>query len=157
MTLLLSTTLNSYDWILRTHPHVSVAYYSRGVAYDEKSDVDRAIEDYTLALEYNSNFADAYHNRGYAYYKKSEFTRATEDYNRAIQLKPDNVLYYNNRSMALLHLHEWEKAKEDLTIAKNMGENIITLFHFWYLFFKPTWFQRSTSNFRWIREDIRAK
>ena len=28
---------------------------------------------------------------------------------------------------------------------------------FWYLFFKPTWFQRSTSNFRWIREDIRAK
>ena len=28
---------------------------------------------------------------------------------------------------------------------------------FWYLFFKPTWFQRSTSNFRWIREDICAK
>ena len=28
---------------------------------------------------------------------------------------------------------------------------------FWYLFSKPTWFQRSTSNFRWIREDIRAK
>ena len=31
--------------------------------------------------------------------------------------------------MALLYLHEWEKAKADLTIARNMGENIITLFH----------------------------
>ena len=129
----LDDAIEYYTEFIRLDPadtsNVSVAYYSRGVAYDEKSDVDRAIEDYTLALEYNSNFADAYHNRGYAYYKKSEFTRATEDYNRAIQLKPDNVLYYNNRSMALLHLHEWEKAKEDLTIAKNMGENIITLFH----------------------------
>ena len=31
--------------------------------------------------------------------------------------------------MILLHLKKWEKAKEDLTIAKNMGENIIVLFH----------------------------
>ena len=108
---------------------VSIAYYSRGVAYGEKGEVDRAIEDYTLALEFNSNFADAYHNRGYAHYGRGEFALATGDYNRAIQLKPENVLYYKNRSMALLHLHEWEKAKEDLTIARNMGENIITLFH----------------------------
>ena len=32
-------------------------------------------------------------------------------------------------AMILLHLKKWEKAKEDLTIAKNMGENIIVLFH----------------------------
>ena len=31
--------------------------------------------------------------------------------------------------MALLHLQDWEKVKADLTIARNMGENIITLFH----------------------------
>ena len=108
---------------------VSIAYYSRGVAYGEKGEVDRAIEDYTLALEFNSNFADAYHNRGYAHYGRGEFALATGDYNRAIQLKPENVLYYKNRSMALLHLQDWEKAKEDMTNARNMGENIIALFH----------------------------
>ena len=129
----LDDAIEYYTEVIRLDPTdtstVSVAHYSRGVAYSEKGEVDRAIEDYTLALEFNSNFADAYHNRGYAYYEKGEFARATEDYNRAIQLKPDNVLYYKNRSMALLYLHEWEKAKADLTIARNMGENIITLFH----------------------------
>ncbi len=47
---------------------------------------------------------------------------------QAIQLKSDNVLYYNNRGMALLALQEWEKAKSDLTIAKNMGTDIIASF-----------------------------
>ena len=107
---------------------VSVAHFNRGVAYDEKGEVDSAIEDYTLALKSNSKFADAYHNLGYAYYKKGDYTRATENYNQAIQLKPENVLYYKNRIMALLHLHEWEKAKVDMTDIRNMGENIIALF-----------------------------
>ncbi len=107
---------------------VSVAYFNRGVVYGEKGEVDRAIEDYTLALKFNDNFADAYHNRGYVYYQKGRYDHATEDYNRAIQLKKDNVLYYKNRSMALLHLKEWEKAKEDMAIARNMGENITKLF-----------------------------
>ena len=45
----------------------------------------------------------------------------------------------------------------------NISQITLTLYSallisdFWYLFSKPTWFQRSTSNFRWIREDIRAK
>ncbi len=47
----------------------------------------------------------------------------------AIQIKSDNVLFYNNRSMALLQAQEWEKARSDLTIARNMGVDIITLFH----------------------------
>lgn len=100
---------------------VSVAHFNRGVVYGEKGEVDRAIEDYTRALEFNDNFADAYHNRGYAYYQKSEFDHAIEDYNQAIQLKKDNVLYYKNRSMSLLHLKEWEKVKEDMTIARIWG------------------------------------
>ena len=129
----LDDAIEYYTEFIRLEPTdtstVSIAYYSRGVAYSEKGEVDRAIEDYNLTLEFNNNFADAYHNRGYAHYGRGEFARATEDYNRAIQLKPDNVLYYKNRSMTLLYLHEWEKAKADLTIARNMGENIITLFH----------------------------
>ena len=39
----------------------------------------------------------------------------------------------------------------------NILYSALLISDFWYLFFKPTWFQRSTSNFRWIREDIRAK
>ena len=121
-----------YTEVIRLEPTdistVSTAHYNRGVAYKEKGEIDRAIEDYDKAIQRTPDFADVYNNRGYAYYEKGEFARAVEDYNKAIQCKQDVVLFYNNRSMALLYLQEWEKAKSDLTIVKNMGEDIIALF-----------------------------
>ena len=107
---------------------VSMAYYNRANAYVEKNEEDLAIKDYTKNIELDPNSANAYHNRGYAYRKKRDNKRAVEDYNQAIQIKPDNVLFYNNRSIVLLALQEWEKAKLDLTIARNMGVDIIVLF-----------------------------
>ena len=121
-----------YTEVIRLDPTdpfiVSIAYYSRGLAYAEKGEVDSAIENYNESIQLNPSFAAAYNNRGYAYHKKGEIDRAIEDYDRAIQIKSDNVLFYNNRAIALLHLQEWEKAKSDLTIARNMGVDIIALF-----------------------------
>ena len=121
-----------YTEVIRLAPTdisvVSLAHYSRGIAYGEKGEIDPAIEDYNKTIQLNPNFADVYNNRGYAYREKGEFELAVEDYNQAIQLKPDNVLFYNNRSIALLYLREWEKAKSDLTIVRNMGVDIIALF-----------------------------
>jgi len=121
-----------YTEVIRLEPTdisvVSLAHYSRGVAYGEKGEIDLAIDDYNKTIQLTPDFAEVYNNRGYAYREKDEFERAVEDYNQAIQLKPDSVLFYNNRSIALLHLQEWEKAKSDFTIAKNMGVDIIALF-----------------------------
>ena len=121
-----------YTEVIRLDPPdpstVSVAHYNRGVAYSEKGEVERAIEDYDQTIRLNPNSAGAYNNRGYAYRQKGEVERAIKDYDRAIQIKPDNVLFYNNRGIALLHQQEWEKAKSGLMIARNMGVNIIGLF-----------------------------
>ena len=108
---------------------VSIAYYSRGLAYSEKGEVDSAIENYNKSIQLNPDFADAYNYRGIAYRNKGEINRAIEDHNQAIQIKSDNVLFYNDRSIALLQVQEWEKARSDLTIARNMGVDIIALFH----------------------------
>ncbi len=121
-----------YTEVIRLDPTdtsiVSIAYYSRGLAYAEKGEVDSAIENYNESIQLNPDFADAYNYRGIAYRNKGEIDRAIEDHDQAIQIKSDNVLFYNDRSMALLQAQEWEKARSDLTIAKNMGEDIITLF-----------------------------
>ncbi len=122
-----------YTEVIRLDPPdssiVSIAHYNRGVAYSEKGEIEHAIEDYDQTIRLNPESAAAYNNRGYAYRQKGEVERAIEDYDRAIQIKSDNVLFYNNRAIALLHLQEWEKAKLDLTIARNMGVDIIALFH----------------------------
>ena len=130
----LDDAIEYYTEVIRLEPTdtstVSIAYYNRGVAYSEKGEVEQAIKDYNDTLRLNPNSADAYNNRGYMFRQKEDFNSAlTGDYDRAINIKSDNVLFYNNRAMILLHLKKWEKVKEDLTIAKNMGENIIVLFH----------------------------
>ena len=121
-----------YTEVIRLDPTdtsiVSIAYYSRGLAYAEKGEEDSAIENYNESIQLNPDFADAYNYRGVAYRNKGETDRAIEDHDQAIQIKSDNVLFYNDRSMALLQAQEWEKAKSDLTIARNMGEDIVALF-----------------------------
>ena len=126
------SAIEYYTEVIRLDPTdislVSMAYYNRGVAYEEKNEVDRAIQDYNRTIQLNPDFADAYNYRGIAYRNKGEIDRAIEDHDQAIQIKSDNVLFYNNRGIALLHQQEWGKAKSDLTIARNMGVDIIALF-----------------------------
>ena len=43
------------------------AYYNRGIAYGDKGEYDKAIEDYSKAIELNPEYAEAYNNRGNAY------------------------------------------------------------------------------------------
>ncbi len=47
-------------------------YYNRGNAYGKKGQYDKAISDYTKAIEINPSYAKAYYNRGVAYIKEGE-------------------------------------------------------------------------------------
>ena len=52
------------------NPRDGQAYSNRGIAWTGKGDLDRAIADYTKALEINPRDAKAYVNRGFAWLKK---------------------------------------------------------------------------------------
>ena len=45
------------------------AYYNRGNAYSDKGDYDRAIADYTRAIEIEPDDSCVYYTRGDAYYR----------------------------------------------------------------------------------------
>ncbi len=126
------------------NPDYAVAYNNRGVAYYLKEEYESAIVDFTRAIELNPNYAIAYNNRGRAYGVKGEVDgsttqpdssgskhaviRAIKDYNPAIGLNPELAPAYYNRGVAWLRLREWERAQSDLTVASDMGINIITAF-----------------------------
>jgi lipoprotein NlpI len=75
-------------------------YYNRGYEYDEKSDYDLAISDYTGALKIDPTYTKAYFNRGLAFVHKGDYDRGIADYNQAIKLNPKDPEVFNNRGNA---------------------------------------------------------
>ena len=63
--------------------------------------MDRAIADYSKAIEFNSRFSEAYTFRGYAYQlrgKTEDRAQALADYTKALKIDPNNELAKKNLS-----------------------------------------------------------
>jgi Flp pilus assembly protein TadD len=65
-----------------------------GKAAFEKEDYDRAIADYTKAIQLEPNNAEAYKLRGDAYAGKGDLDRAIADLSKVIQFDPDDAEAY---------------------------------------------------------------
>src|SRR5215469_15914630 len=71
-----------------TSASLAGAYFNRGIAYERKGDVDRAIHDYDQVISLTPNNPIAFMNRSLWYSKKGEYGRAAQDYEQAIRLNP---------------------------------------------------------------------
>jgi tetratricopeptide (TPR) repeat protein len=78
--------------IVESQPEIkqtlAIAYYRRGLAYASKKEYDRAIADYTRAIELDPKNLSAYNDRGVAYTSKGDYERAIADVTRAVELAP---------------------------------------------------------------------
>ena len=92
-------------------------YFSRGNTYHNKGNFDRAIDEYTKALELKLDYTEAYYNRGNAYHRKGNFDRAIDEYTKALELKLDYANAYNNRGNAYYNKGDYEKAIVDFNRA----------------------------------------
>jgi lipoprotein NlpI len=100
--------------------NLASAYFNRGIAYKNKGDFDRAIADYTQAIQLNPKDAKPHVNRANAYSDKGDFDRAVADYNEAIQLDPKFAFAYLNRGLANLFTGALPKAIADLNQASEL-------------------------------------
>ena len=77
------------------------AYFDRALVYQSKPapNYDKAISDYTSALEFRPNLVAAYNNRGSAY-MGTDYDKAISDFSSAIKLNPSSAGAYYNRGIA---------------------------------------------------------
>jgi len=68
---------------LKVEPDSGVFYITRGNAYAELNELERAIEDYDRAIELNPNYAEAYVNRGIAYSEIRRYEESARDSKKA--------------------------------------------------------------------------
>ncbi len=92
-------------------------YESRGLAYLEKRQYDKAISDFNKALKMSPANANAYHNRGKAYGEQGQYDLAISDYTNALGINPRHGDAYFNRGLAYHAKSQYDRAISDYTNA----------------------------------------
>jgi tetratricopeptide (TPR) repeat protein len=105
-------------WFENLRP--GAAYLDRGRTYLLQDDNDRAIADFTKAIELDPEGASAYNHRGIAYTSKLDFDSALADFDKAIQFDPllNNAHY--NRGLAFAGKGDEARARADFAIEKQL-------------------------------------
>lgn len=97
------------------NPGNASAYYNRGFERLDIGDYQGAAEDYSNALEMDSNQPTAYNNRGLAKFHAGDLEGAIADYTRSLELNPKEPVVYFNRGFARFNHGDYEAAIEDYT------------------------------------------
>jgi len=88
-------------------------YNNRGLAYFDQGKYEKAIADFSRAIELKRDYADGYYNRGLAYQKKREYSKSVVDYTEAIKINPGYLKAYINRGQVYSANGDHENALPD--------------------------------------------
>ena len=98
-----------------------IGYNNQGITYYQKGDYDRAIRDFTKAIEINPRYAKAYNYRGSAYGEKGDYDQAIRDFTKAIEINPKNSNAYAGRSWVWGKKGDYDKANADWAKAQELS------------------------------------
>ncbi|MEW6615701.1 MAG: tetratricopeptide repeat protein [Thermodesulfobacteriota bacterium] len=133
-----STALTAWEWLDRGYAYFIAGknqdaiyaytraiqlglgvYTLRGLVFSRLKDYQKAIIDYTEAIELDTKDAraGAYYSRGDAYSELGNYNQAIADYTRAIKLDPKFASAYAGRGFAYDKLGNYQQAIADYTIA----------------------------------------
>lgn len=86
------------------------AYMMRAATYVQQRDYERAIEDYSEAIERQPDLLAAYNNRGIVYAATLDYEKAAADFDRVLEISEDSILGHNNRSVIYAIEGDYEQA-----------------------------------------------
>jgi protein O-mannosyl-transferase len=122
-------SLSLWNDVIKKYPECSVAYNNRGNYYNVHGANDKAINDYTKAIELEQNYDDAYYNRGVTYGNQKLFDKAINDYTKVIEFKPDYAEAYNNRGSIYEAQGLYDKAMIDYSKAIELNPDFAKAYY----------------------------
>jgi len=104
--------MKKVEALIRVNDRNADAYFNRAWLFEYKREYQRALQDYTKAIELNKSMKDAYFNRGVLYTGMKKFEEALKDFSEVIKLEPSAADGYCNRG----NIH-FRMGKPDLALA----------------------------------------
>jgi tetratricopeptide (TPR) repeat protein len=122
--------------------------YARATNDFEMGDYNEAIENFTKAIEINSEYFDAYNTRGIVYATTGEFDLAIADYEMAIKLNPRFEYPYINRGNARRETGDLEGALTDYNTAIEINpQSVLAYFNRGMIYSKNGDFEEAIADF----------
>jgi lipoprotein NlpI len=100
---------------------VIVLHNWRGNAYYAAGDYDRAIQDYSQAIQLDPKSAVYLSNRGNAYADKGDYDSAIKDFDKAIELNPKSSNVYSSKGFAFARKGDYDSAIKYYSQAIQLG------------------------------------
>ncbi len=96
-----------------TPPPNPAFLFESGEGFVRNGDFERAIEEFTGAIDLIPTYGYGYQIRGDAYFQLAQFEAAILDYDKAIELDPNDKAAHSGRGSARYQLGQFEQAIDD--------------------------------------------
>jgi cytochrome c556 len=113
---------NYWDKTIAANPQLAQAYNNRGLALYNLGQHERAIADFSMAIQIKPQYAAAYNNRGNAHYALDQYQQAEADFNQSLQLNPKYAKAHLNRGLAFFQMEKITESCSDFKRACDLGE-----------------------------------
>jgi tetratricopeptide (TPR) repeat protein len=123
---LLDDAVRYFSERIRLDEKDAPAYEGRALAWVERGEYDRALNDLDAAMRLDTKSVSAVRRRGGCWLAKGEYEKALRDFDEALRLDPKNARAFNNRGTLWAFKMEWDKAIIDFDEAIRLDPSDVT-------------------------------
>ena len=155
--------LNDFNIAISIGVNEADVYYNRAdLLIKEYNKIEKAIDDFSKAIELDSELKEAFYQRGICYEKIKKYKEASDDLTKCMELGLRDTLIYRKRANAFFQSGNYEKAIDDYSvlIKKYKVRDEISFFNRGISFCKLASYENAVKDFTKVlmlnRENVEA-
>ena len=117
------------DQAIASSPKEPKLYLARGYIHQYERRHQKAVDDFSKAIELDSNSIEAWQRRGEERFKLGQFKESVADFERVIQLQPQRAPYHWQLGISYYHTGQHQKGmslfEKHQTVNRNDVENAV--------------------------------
>lgn len=103
----------------------AIAHYNIAINFAKRGELEKALKEFEVSIQFNPDNFDAYYNMGVAYSKLNQLEAAAESYKKALAIKSDDPYTYYNLAVALSGLKKLDEAQKYYLKTIELQSNLV--------------------------------